>query len=206
MYDLAANLVRMGHDCTVVTPDAQISLPFKADHTDGFDILRIRSAPLKRINLARRAVNEVLLSWRMWGGYRASPAASRQYDGVVFYSPTIFLGRFVAHIKSFHNCRAYLVLRDVFPEWAVDLGVMRKGALYWMFKGFAEYQYSVADTIGIESQSNRTYFSGRAHKTEVLRSWIEVDAPPPPSTSIPDSLRDHIVFVYAGNMGVAQDM
>ncbi|MGB5082771.1 MAG: glycosyltransferase family 4 protein, partial [Burkholderiales bacterium] len=189
-----------------VTPDAQISRSFEVDHEDGFDVLRIRSRPLKQINLVRRAINEMLLSSRMWGGYRTWPAASKHYDGVVFYSPTIFFGRFIARIKALYNCRAYLILRDMFPEWAVDLGLMRKGPLYWVFKGFAQYQYSVADVIGIESPSNKTYFSRRTHKTEVLHNWIEVDAPPPPSISIPDSLRDHVIFVYAGNMGVAQDM
>jgi len=206
MYDLAVNLARIGHDCTVATPDSQIAQPFELEHTDGFEILRIRSAPLKRINLTRRAINEILLSARMWSGYRKSPAASARYDGVVFYSPTIFFGRFVAHIKSLYDCRAYLILRDMFPEWAVDLGLMRKGPLYWMFKGFAQYQYSVADVIGIESSSNRKYFPGRAHKTEVLHNWIEVDAPPPRLSGLPDRLRDRLIFVYAGNMGVAQDM
>lgn len=206
VHDLAVNLVRIGHDCTVVTPDAQISRDFEIDHMDGFDVLRIRSAPLKRINLVRRAINEVLLSSRMWNGYRASPAASQHYDGVVFYSPTIFFGWFVARIKSLYNCRAYLILRDIFPDWAVDLGVMRKGPHYWMFKAFAQYQYSVADLIGIESPSNKKYFRGSAHKVELLHNWVDIDVAPPPFFSLPENLRHHSILVYAGNMGVAQDM
>jgi len=206
MHDLAASLARIGHDCTVVTPDAQISRPFEIDHRDGFDVLRIRFGPLKRINLVRRAINEMLLSSRMWRGYRASPAASEHYDGVVFYSPTIFFGRFIARLKSLYNCRAYLILRDIFPDWAIDLGVMRRGPHYWIFKAVARYQYSVADMIGIESPSNKKYFSEDTHKTEVLHNWIEVDAPSPPFFSPPESLRNHNILVYAGNMGVAQDM
>lgn len=206
MYDLAVNLVRIGHECTVVTPDAQISRPFEFVHTDGFDVLRIRSGPLKQINLVRRAINEILLSSRMWDGYCTSPAASKHYDGVVFYSPTIFFGRFIARIKSLYNCRAYLILRDIFPDWAVDLGVMRKGPHYWIFKAVARYQYSVADMIGIESQSNKKYFSGNTHTTEVLHNWVDIDAPPPPYFNLPENLRNHIILAYAGNMGIAQDM
>lgn len=206
MHDLAVNLVRNGHNCTVVTPDAQISRGFEIDYMDGFDVLRIRSAPLKRIGLVRRAINELLLSSRMWRVYRASPAASQHYDGVVFYSPTIFFGRFVARIKSLYNCRAYLILRDIFPDWAVDLGVMRKGPHYWIFKAFAQYQYSVADVIGIESLSNKRYFSENVHNVEVLHNWIDIDAAIPPSFRFPENLCHHSVLVYAGNMGVAQDI
>jgi len=206
IYDLAVSLVRIGHDCTVATTDAQISRPFEIDSRDGFDVLRIRTGPLKRINLVRRAINEMLLSSQMWDGYRASPAASKRYDGVVFYSPTIFFGRFIARVKSLYSCRAYLILRDIFPDWAVDLGLMRKGPHYWIFKAFAQYQYSVADVIGIESSSNKKYFSRQSHKIEVLHNWIDTDAPPPPSFSLPEYVRQHCILVYAGNMGVAQDM
>ena len=201
MYDLAVTLVRLGHDCTVVTPDAQISRPFEFVRMDGFDVLRIRSGPLKQIHLVRRAFNEMLLPARMW-----SPAASKHYEGVVFYSPTIFFGWFIARLKSLYNCRAYLILRDIFPDWAADLRVMRKGPHYWIFKAVAQYQYSVADMIGIESLSNKKYFSGSAHKIEVLHNWIEADAPPATHFSLPEKLRSYRILVYGGNMGVAQDM
>jgi len=206
MHDLAVILARLGHKCTVLTPDDHIIEPFVLECRGGFSLLKIRSAPLKRINLVRRAVNEMLLSARMWSGYRASPAASEPCDGVIFYSPSIFFGRFVAKLKSLYRCPAYLILRDVFPDWAADLGVMRKGPHYWLFKAYARYQYAVADRIGVESPSNRKYFDPADRRVEVLNNWIDVDTGPVPDFPLPDELHGRQILVYAGNMGVAQDM
>src|SRR5688500_16580456 len=94
MRDLARTLIRLGHDCTVVTPDDRLDQPWSLRSEDSIPVLRIRSRPLKRINLLRRAFNELALSSWMWSGYRASPAAAQEWDGIVFYSPTIFFGRF----------------------------------------------------------------------------------------------------------------
>src|SRR5687767_5202391 len=80
MRDLAATLVRLGHTCAVVTPDNKIAGPFALVDEGKISVLRIRSAPLKRINLIRRAINEILLSGRMWSGYRRSPLAAQVWD------------------------------------------------------------------------------------------------------------------------------
>jgi glycosyltransferase involved in cell wall biosynthesis len=141
----------------------------------------------------------------MWLGYRESPVARDHWDGIVFYSPTIFFGRFVSQIKAAHRCPAYLILRDVFPDWAADVGVMRKGPHYWLFKAFARYQYAVADVIGIESPSNRRYFAPNDGRVRVLANWIDFGITAP-STPFPEVLRNSHVLVYAGNIGVAQDM
>lgn len=206
MFDLARSLAGMGHDCMVATPDANLRLPFEVDDIDGFTLLRVRSGPLKRINLVRRAINEILLSARMWRGYKASPLAARGCDGVVFYSPTIFLGRFASRIKALHGCPSYLILRDIFPDWAVDLGVMRKGPHYWIFRWFAQYQYSVADTIAVESPKNKCYFDAEFRKVEVLHNWIDLQKRTPPNYKLPQELYGKTILVYAGNIGVAQDM
>lgn len=206
MRDLAAALGRMGHRCTVVTPDHRGGQQVELQKDALFSVLRIRSAPLKRINLMRRAVNEILLSARMWAGYRRSSIAKEPVDGIAFYSPSIFFGRFVAKLKAHHGCKAYLILRDVFPDWAADLGVMSRGPHYWVFKGFARYQYSVADRIGIEAPSNRRYFDARDARVEIMPNWIELRSESVQDVEMPLPLAGKKVLVYAGNMGVAQDM
>ena len=206
MRDLAATFVRLGHMCAVVTPDDKITNhPLSLADERGISVLRIRCGPLKRINLIRRALNEIALSGRMWSGYRRSSLATQAWDAVVFYSPTIFFGRFVAKLKSLHRCPAYLILRDVFPDWAVDMGLMRKGPHYWLFRAYAQYQYHVADFIGIESPSNSRYFEPGDPRVDVLPNWIDAPSPPPPA-SLPEALQSTRIFAYAGNIGVAQDM
>jgi glycosyltransferase involved in cell wall biosynthesis len=99
-----------------------------------------------------------------------------------------------------------LIIRDIFPEWAVDMGLMGRGLPYKFFKAVANYQYSVADVIGIQTQGNLAYFADRLNgRIEVLQNWL-ADAPNVGcSIDVADGkLAGRTIFVYAGNMGVAQ--
>jgi glycosyltransferase involved in cell wall biosynthesis len=114
-------------------------------------------------------------------------------------------------LKKKSRCKSYLVIRDIFPEWAVDMGLMGRGLPYRFFDAVARYQYSVADVIGIQTQGNASYFErwckrpGR--KLEVLQNWLEQSAQVTCSIRLNEtSLAGRMVFVYAGNMGVAQGM
>jgi glycosyltransferase involved in cell wall biosynthesis len=109
------------------------------------------------------------------------------------------------------GCKGYLIVRDIFPEWAVDMGLMGRGLPYRFFDAVARYQYSVADVIGVQSTGNQVYFDrwnrrpGR--RLEVLQNWLGKTAQKRCSIRISEtSLAGRKVFVYAGNMGVAQGM
>jgi hypothetical protein len=77
--------------------------------------------------------------------FRKSLLASERWDGVVWYSPSIFHGPLASALKKSSGCQGYLIVRDIFPEWAVDMGLMRRGLPYRFFDAAARYQYSVAD-------------------------------------------------------------
>lgn len=62
-----------------------------------------------------------------------SPLADEQWDGVVWYSPSIFHGPLVRYIKNKSKCKSYLIIRDIFPQWAADIGLLRKGGLVYLF-------------------------------------------------------------------------
>ena len=124
------------------------------------------------------------------------------------YAPTIFLGPIANALKKRSDCKGYLIVRDIFPEWAADMGLMGRGLPYRFFKTVANYQYSVADVIGIQTQGNHTYFADRPDcNVEVLQNWLS-DAPDVGcSVAVAGGTLDgRTIFVYAGNMGVAQGM
>jgi glycosyltransferase involved in cell wall biosynthesis len=134
-----------------------------------------------------------------------------RWDGIVWYAPTIFLGPIVRRLRRDSGCRSYLILRDIFPEWAVDMGIMRRGAAYWFFKWVEGRQYAVADTIGVQTEANLPYMKRWAEKAgrslEVLQNWL---SPAPRGDCRIDISRTRLagrrIFVYTGNMGVAQGM
>ena len=226
LRDLSQELVRQGHNLTVMIPSSDLKQPWLLDDMNGVQVLRLKAPRTKDIGHVQRTINEFLLPFMMLRNLRKSPLANVRWDGVVWYSPTIFLGPLANALKTASACRSYLIIRDVFPEWAVDMGLLSRGLAYRFFKAIERYQYSVADVIGVQTQGNSSYFDAWAkqggRRLEVLQNWL-ADAPDVGSSiSVADSFLDchglrprseegvplvvRTIFVYAGNMGVAQGM
>lgn len=211
LRDLSLELVRQGHQVTVMIPAPELNQPWQLEDMSGVEVLRLKAPRTKDMGYVRRTLGELLMPFMMLGSFRKSSLAKVRWDGVVWYSPSIFLGPMASALKKPSNCRSYLIIRDIFPEWAADIGLMGRGLPYHFFKAVARYQYSVADVIGVQTPGNLSYFQGWASRPgrqlEVLQNWL-ADAPDRGCTiSLADGpLAGRTIFVYAGNMGEAQGM
>lgn len=211
LRDLSLELVRQGHKLTVMVPASGIDVPWLLEDMNGVEVLRLKAPKAKDTGYVWRTLSELLMPFAMLRNFRKSPFADIRWEGVVWYSPSIFLGPMAKALKRASACRSYLIIRDIFPEWAVDMGLMGRGLPYRFFKAIARYQYSVADVIGVQTSGNLPYFDAWAARPgcqlEVLQNWL-ADAPDVGcSISVANGpLAGRIIFVYAGNMGVAQGM
>lgn len=212
LRDLSREFVRQGHSLTVMLPSASLDQAWALEEMDGVQVLRLKAPRTKDIGYVQRTLGELMMPFSMLKNFRKSPLADTRWDGVVWYAPSIFFGPVAGALKKASGCRSYLIIRDIFPEWAVDMGLMGRGLPYRFFKAVANYQYSVADVIGIQTPGNAVYFEDWKQRRaggelEVLQNWLS-DAPAG-HCSIDvskTSLAGKKVFVYAGNMGVAQGM
>lgn len=211
LRDLSLEFARQGYEPTVLIPSPELEDDWQVEMWNSVRIVRLKSPKTKDISYVRRTIGEFLMPFSMLRNLRKSPLAEERWDGVVWYSPTIFLGPIVRALKRANGCRGYLVIRDIFPEWAVDMGLMGRGLPYQFFKAIANYQYSVANVIGVQTQGNRTYFTEwlkrSPRRVEVLQNWL-ADAPDAGcSITVRDTpLAGRTILVYAGNMGIAQGM
>jgi glycosyltransferase involved in cell wall biosynthesis len=211
LRDLAREFVRLGHRLTVLLPDAAINTPWVIEKFDGVEVLRLKAPPTKDIGYVRRTLGELLMPVAMMRQLNKTALASVQWDGVVWYSPSIFHAPLASSLKRASGCKAYLIIRDIFPEWAVDMGLMGRGLPYRFFDAVARYQYSVADVIGVQTPGNRGYFDQWQQKPgrrlEVLQNWLDKPAQARCPIRVNETgLAGRKVFVYAGNMGIAQGM
>lgn len=212
LRDLAREFVRQGHELTVLLPDADLGQPWRLEIVDGAQILRLRSPRIKDISYVRRTIGECLMPHAMWKNLRRSPLSSQRWEAVVWYSPSIFHGPLVRKLKRQSGCKGYLIIRDIFPEWAVDLGILRPGLAYRFFQWIAHQQYNVADIIGVQTPGNLGYFKqwyeGRQGRSlEVLQNWLDKPASARCRIRIAETqLAGRKILVYAGNMGIAQAM
>ena len=211
LRDLSREFVTQGHQLTVILPSWEIKEDFLLEEMEGFQVLRLKSPRTKDVNYARRTLSEFLMPFFMKRGYKKSPLRDEKWDGVAWYAPSIFHAPFVNDLKKSSDCKGYLIIRDIFPEWAVDMGLMGRGGIYRFFSAVARYQYSVADVIGVQTPGNLSYFEvwkkSKGKKLVVLQNWLADTKPDSCSISINrTTLAGRKIFVYAGNMGVAQGM
>ena len=211
LRDLAREFARQGHDLTVLLPAHDLATPWQAEAQDGFEIIRLRAPRTKDVGYIRRTLAELAMPWAMRRNLARSPYADRRWDGVVWYSPSIFHAPLVKALKRASGCKSYLIIRDIFPEWAADMGLMRRGAAFHFFKAIANRQYAAADVIGVQSPGNLSYFEqwrqGKGRTLEVLPNWLDKPGTARCPIRVEDTpLAGRKIFVYAGNMGVAQNM
>lgn len=211
MRDLAQEFVRQGHRPTVLVPTIGLGRAWVREELDGVDVLRLAAPRTKDVGYVRRTIAELLMPLVMVKNLRRSPLAKVKWDAVAWYSPSIFLAAVAHWIKRRSQCPSYLIIRDIFPEWAVDMGLMGRGLPYRFFKLVERYQYSVADTIGVQTPANLPYFSrwatGSTRRVEVLQNWLAEAPDVGCNIRVAEGkLSGRKIFVYAGNMGVAQGM
>ena len=211
IHDLGAEFLRHGHEVTVLTTTHEIAQDLEVSMQSGVRVARVKTPQIKGASNLRRGFNEIRISalvWRKAGEFLSRHPA----DLIVFYSPTIFWGALVSRLKAMWHCRSYLILRDIFPEWAVDAGVLKRGLTYRFFRKKEAEQYGAADVIGVQSEGDLAYFGrnfavGR-FQLEVLFNWTKLEESNPPKTQIRSRLGliNRVVFFFGGNVGVAQDI
>jgi glycosyltransferase involved in cell wall biosynthesis len=211
LRDLAEALVRQGHRPLVLVPYTGAGPRWQLDDVAGVQVLRVRAPRTKDVAYFWRVLAEFRLPWVLRRGLQASPLGAERWDGVVWYSPTIFLGPVVRWAMHKSTCRSYLILRDLFPDWAADAGVLKRGGLaHRALKAVERYQYRQADVIGVQTPANVAIVARDAPGAviEVLHNWLAapVSGEADVASASLGKLEGRKVFVYAGNMGVAQDL
>ncbi|OOF32779.1 glycosyltransferase WbuB [Salinivibrio costicola subsp. alcaliphilus] len=212
-HELACYYVGLGYQVTVITPSETQEQQLTKTQLDGVNVWYFSSGVIKDTTKAKRAINETMLSFRAWRAI-SDEIQPETFDGIIYYSPSIFWGKLVEMIKLRCQCKAYLVLRDLFPQWAIDAGMINQGSVIEKYFRFFEGQsYRQADKIGLMSEKNRQVFNAATnnqYQSEILRNWAELK--PHILTNVDESIRrklnleDKIIYFYGGNIGHAQDM
>lgn len=211
MHDLALECIACGHEVTVCTVDDTLQVPCVVDELDGVQVLRYRTGAIKNVSKVKRAINETLLSYRAWKILNHY-FKNNHHDLIVYYSPTIFFGPLVKKLKALWQCRSFLILRDIFPQWVVDNGLIKKySPVYFYFRLFELINYNAASVIAVQSPSNLMYFRNSrkySSRLDVLYNWSSVASLPARKNIYREKLGliGKVVFFYGGNIGHAQDM
>lgn len=184
----------------------------------GCMILRVRIGANKKANPIVKGMTTLQLPQKYISAIKKY-YADVKFDLVLYPTPPITHYQTVRFIKKRDGAKSYLLLKDIFPQNAVDIGMMRKsgvtGMIYRYFRAEEKRLYAISDRIGCMSRANVDYVL--RHNPEVDPAKVEIC---PNAIEVLDlrvsadersALRekygiplDKKVFVYGGNLGRPQ--
>lgn len=213
--DLAEALVKKGHKVTVVAAeDRKKNKKLKRTWERGCEVLRVPIGSLYNVSLLKKGCSIITLSFFMKRAIKK--ISNRTYDLILFESPPVTMAAVVGYGKKIYQAPAFLMMKDIFPQNAVDLGIIKKNSfLYYFLKKKEKHLYQVADKIGCMSKKNCEYLL--EHNT-LSQEKVSIF----PNTK---AVRKHkkvidvkeqrkkygiplnsVVFLFGGNMGKPQGM
>ncbi len=217
--DLLREFIKYGHEVYCISPTERrngIKTHFKEDGK----MLKLKIGNTQKTNIIEKGISTLLIeSQVVWALKKYFPNV--KFDILMYSTPPITLASAVQYIKRRDNAKSYLLLKDIFPQNAVDIGMMSKsgvkGLLYRYFRNKEKKLYTISDRIGCMSQANVNYVL--KHNLEIDPSKVEIC---PNSIEVRDmsiseeeriAIRkkynipvDKVVFVYGGNLGKPQDV
>ena len=187
-------------------------------YEEGIHVLRVQVDNVKRTSLIRKGISTITLEKAFLKEMKKCFNTVR-FDLIIYTTPPI---TFVKPIKYFKNrdcAKTYLMLKDIFPQNAVDLGMLSKKGLrapiYNMFRKKERALYRISDRIGCMSPANVAYILNNnpeinRNKVEIFPNCINIA-----DTSLSEDEKKDIrkqygipeqkkVFVYGGNLGKPQ--
>lgn len=213
--DLVREFSARGCEVTVISPaESRYGVQPGVTLESGIRIIRVQASGVTKVRSAlRKGLATLLMEHRFIAAIRRH-LRNEYFDLVLYTAPPVNVDRIVRRLRRQSLCHSYLMLKDIFPQNAVDLGIMRKGGLAWRyFRGRERRLYKVSDTIGCMSQANVRYVLN--HNPEVNAAKVEVC--PNSISPIPVPARrsgltraalgipgDAFLLVYGGNLGVPQ--
>lgn len=181
-------------------------------------ILKVPTGRIQKTNVIEKGINTILIATR----YRRAIQryfGEVKFDLILYPTPPITLAGVVEYVKKRDQARTYLLLKDIFPQGAVDIGMLSKqgikSLIYKYFRGKEKKLYEISDRIGCMSEANCRYVLQHnpeinPEKVELCPNCIEVK-----DFTISEQERnalrkkycmplDKTVFVYGGNLGKPQ--
>ena len=155
--DLMREFIHNGHNVITICPIKDNDKPSIINSLNS-KIIKIEIGQVvKNKNLIKKGINTLLLENKYIKTIKKY-FNDIKFELIIYSTPPITLYRAIKFIKNRDNAITYLMLKDIFPQNAVDLGIMKKngikGFIYKYFRKKETKLYKISDYIGCMSQTN----------------------------------------------------
>lgn len=216
--DLMKVFVSHGHRPYIVTPREKQ----KGEETElcdykDYSILKVKIGNTSNVSFIEKGISTVLLTFQF---NRAIDKylGDIKFDIILYSTPPITLAGVVKRLKRRYGAKTYLMLKDIFPQNAIDIGLFSASSpIAWYFRKKEKKLYAISDKIGCMSPANLEYVL--SHNPEIPKEKVEIL----PNAIIPNPMPDRenaklsvkkrydipekaITVLFGGNLGKPQDV
>ena len=215
-HDLLREFRDKGHNLTIVSPlERRRKIATRFFEKDGVSILQVKTFNIQKTNVIEKGIGTLAIEFQYLSAIKKH-LSNTKFDLVLYSTPPITFVKIIDFIKKRDLAKSYLLLKDIFPQNAVDMKMLKEnGFLHNYFRKKEKKLYQISDTIGCMSKANVDFVL--KHNPEVKSEKVEVN----PNSIQPVNFSqtqgqkleirskyglplDKKVFVYGGNLGIPQ--
>jgi len=205
--DLLKCFSKEGWNITIVSSfERRFDIKTRVRKFNNITYLDVKTLNIQKSNIIEKGLGTILIKYNYIFAIKKY-LSDKSYDLVLYTTPPITFYAVIKYLKNKYNSLTYLLLKDIFPQNAVDLGILnKKGILYRYFRDQEVKLYKISDFIGCMSKENVRYILEKniflnKNKVEVNPNSISVDLSIPKEK---EKIHQTLRLVYGGNLGKPQ--
>ncbi|UJS28631.1 glycosyltransferase family 4 protein [Macrococcoides canis] len=211
-HDFVNELNLRDNDLTIVCPsEKRFKGKTKYFTKNNINILKVKIGDITKTTKIKKGINTLRIELQYKRAIKRF-LTKEKFDLIIYTTPPMTFNNLINYLKRKHNAKTYLLLKDIFPQNAVDLKMIKQnGIIYKLFRKKEEKLYFVSDYIGAMSQQNINYIYENNHiiaKTHIFRNAIYQETFEDIDIQIVkekyDLNPDKKLLLYGGNLGIPQ--
>jgi glycosyltransferase involved in cell wall biosynthesis len=216
--DLLRKFYEEGHEVYAVCPsERREKKKTEVRKEEQGTILNVQTLNIQKTNIIEKGFGTLAIEYQFLAAIKKH-YSDVKFDVIIYSTPPITFSKVINFIKKRDNAYSYLLLKDIFPQNAIDMKMLKEnGILHRMFVKKEQKLYAVSDTIGCMSEANKNFIL--KHNSWINPEKVEINPNTIEPLSFNQSLEqkqviklkynlplDKKIFVYGGNLGKPQGM
>lgn len=217
--DLLRFFRNKGHKVSVVCQrERRFKHNTEIETEHGIQVLRVKTGNITKTNVFEKGMSTLLISYQFKRAIRKY-FKNQKFDIILYSTPPITIDTTVSYVKKRDDSFSYLMLKDIFPQNALDIKVLSNyglgGLLTKYFFHREKKLYLTSDIIGCMSAANTRFILDNnpyidQNKVEICPNTIDPITKKGKDTNALREIfglpQNKLIFVYGGNFGKPQNV
>ena len=212
--DLSDEFARQGINVYVITmSEKRDNQSTRMSIENGYNVLRVQTGNYFNCKTRLEKVKTIFTMPKQFITAAKTYLSEIKFDLIIAHTPFVSSRKIILPLKQYFNCPAHLILWDIFPQNAWDIGIIRNRLLFNFFKSSEINMLQSYDNIWCMSDGNVEYIKKNypaLKNIAIERLYNSAKIKPLPNINREvvrqqfGYTNEDIIALFGGNMGVPQ--